>query len=48
MAAFTPDGKRFLGLAWSRDDASGDVYIKDIDQALASIPPFKEVSKALK
>jgi len=48
VAAFTPDGKRFFGLAWSRDDASGDVYIKDIDQALASIQPFKEVSKPLK
>src|SRR5947209_5705119 len=48
VAAFTPDAKRFFGLAWSRDDASGDVYIKDIDQALASIQPFKEVSKPLK
>ena len=48
VAASTPDGKRFFGLAWSRDDASGDVYIKDIDRALTSIQPFKEVSKPLK
>ena len=45
VAAFTPDGKRFFGLAWTRDEASGDVYIKDIDKALASIKPFKETPK---
>ncbi|HEX4641116.1 MAG TPA: hypothetical protein VH252_07000 [Chthoniobacterales bacterium] len=45
VAAFTHDGKRFFGLVWTRDEASGDVYIKDIDKALASIQPFKKVPK---
>lgn len=48
VAAFTCDGKRFFGLAWTRDEASGDVYIKDIDKALASIQPFKETPKPAK
>ena len=48
VAAFSPDGKHFFGLAWARDERSGDAYIKDIDQALASIQPFKEMPKAPK
>jgi dipeptidyl aminopeptidase/acylaminoacyl peptidase len=45
VAAFSPDGKSFFGLAWTRDEAFGDAYIKDIDKALASIQPFKELPK---
>jgi len=45
VAAFSADGKRFFGLAWTRDDASSDVYINDINKALASIQPFKQVPK---
>lgn len=45
VAAFSADGKRFFGLAWTRDEGSGDNYIKDIDKALASIQPFNEVPK---
>jgi hypothetical protein len=45
VAAFSGDGKCFFGLTWTRDEASGDVYIKDIDKALASIQPFKETPK---
>ena len=48
VAAFSPDGKHFFGLAWARDESSGDVYTKDIDKALASIQPFKEMPKAPK
>lgn len=42
VAAFSPDGKHFFGLAWARDEASGNLYINEIDKALASIQPFKE------
>lgn len=45
VAAFSPDGKHFFGLAWTRDETSGDVYLKDIDKALGSIQPFKEKLK---
>jgi hypothetical protein len=48
VAAFTSDGKHFFGLAWTRDEAAGDVYIQDINKALASIQPFKEVPKPAK
>ena len=48
VAGFSPDGKHFFGLAWTRDEASGDVYIKDIDKALASLQPFKELPKPSK
>ncbi|HSV63288.1 MAG TPA: hypothetical protein VLH83_08065 [Chthoniobacterales bacterium] len=48
VAALSPDGKHFFGLAWTRDEASGDGYIKDIDRALASIQPFKEMPKPAK
>jgi hypothetical protein len=45
VAAFSPDGKHFFGLAWARDEASGEAISRDINKALASIHPFKEVSK---
>ena len=48
VAAFSPDGKHFFGLAWTRGERSDDAYIKDIDKALASIQPFKELQKPAK
>jgi len=48
VAAFSSDGKHFFGLAWARDENSGDAITRDIDKALASIQPFKEVSKSAK
>lgn len=45
VAGFSADGKHFFGLAWTRDDASGDGYIADINKALASIQPFKATPK---
>lgn len=42
VAAFSADGKHFFGLAWAHGERSGDVYIKEIDKALASIQRFKE------
>jgi hypothetical protein len=42
VAAFSPDGKHFFGLGWARDESSSDVYVKEINEALASIQPFKE------
>ena len=47
-ASFSPDGKHFFGLAWARDEVSGDAVTRDIDKALASIQPFKETSKPQK
>jgi hypothetical protein len=48
VAAFSPDGKHFYGLAWARDEGSGDAVAREIDKALASIQPFKEVPKSAK
>lgn len=45
VAAFSSDGKHFFGLAWARDEGSGDAVTREIGKALASIQPFKEVPK---
>jgi hypothetical protein len=42
VAAFSADGQRYFGLVWAADEVSGDIHIKDIDKALASIQAFKE------
>ena len=41
VAAFSADGQHYFGLVWACDEA-GEVYTKEIDQALRSIQTLKE------
>src|SRR4051812_25939410 len=43
VAAFSADGQHYFGLVWAADEASGDIHIKEIDKALASLQAFKEL-----
>jgi hypothetical protein len=42
VAAFSAGGQRYFGLVWTADEVSGDLHIKEIDKALASLQAFKE------
>lgn len=42
VAAFTADGQHYFGLVWAADEVSGEIHIKEIDKALASLQAFKE------
>jgi hypothetical protein len=44
LAAFTGDGQHYFALVWAADEASGEIYIKEIDKILVSLQAFKEPS----
>jgi hypothetical protein len=44
VAAFSADGQRYFALVWTADEVSGDIHLKEIDKALASLQAFKESS----
>lgn len=42
VAAFSADGQHYFGLVWTADEASGDIYLSEIDNALSSLQTFTE------